>query len=204
MKKRIASLLLALTLLCSAFSLSSCYLMQLDASNSQNNSNSENKNNGGSTINLNGGDSYNVNINSSASNDVLAASKALLSAVSVYCNFERVQYGGYYGTGSTTTASSAGAGVIYKIDKTTGDAYVITNYHVVYDAYAKTTNHISDDITVYLYDSEGAPLGMQYHGANYAANVWDVFWYERNIFVDIVAIYDEAGTLLATYTYDAY
>ena len=161
MKKRIASLLLALTLLCSVFSLSSCYLMQLNSSSgSQSNTNSENKNNGGSTINLNGGDSYNVSINSSASSDVLAASKALLSSVSVYCTFERVQSGGYYGTGSTTTASSAGAGVIYKIDKTTGDAYVITNYHVVYDAYAKTTNHISDDINIYLYGMESADYAI--------------------------------------------
>ena len=62
----------------------------------------------------------------------------------------------------------------------------------------------SGNITVYLYDSEGAPLGMQYHGVSYEANVWDIFWYERNVFGDIVAIYDEAGTLLATYNYDAY
>ena len=62
----------------------------------------------------------------------------------------------------------------------------------------------SGNVTVYLYDSESAPLGMQYRGANYAANTWDVYWYEKNIFGDIVAVYDETGTKLISYEYDAY
>ena len=79
---------------------------------------------------------------------------------------------------------------------------VTTTYYVSgTQILAEETN---GNVTVYLYDSEGAPLGMQYHGASYEANVWDIFWYERNVFGDIVAVYDEAGTLLATYTYDAY
>ena len=45
---------------------------------------------------------------------------------------------------------------------------------------------------------------MQYHGAAYAENVWDVFWYEKNIFGDIVAVYNQAGTKLISYTYDAW
>ena len=45
---------------------------------------------------------------------------------------------------------------------------------------------------------------MQYHGASYAEDVWDVFWYEKNLQGDIVAIYDESGTLLITYTYNAW
>ena len=79
---------------------------------------------------------------------------------------------------------------------------ITTNYYVSgTQILAEETN---GNVTVYLYDSEGAPLGMQYHGVNYAANERDVFWYERNIFGDIVAVYDEAGTLLARYIYDAY
>ena len=45
---------------------------------------------------------------------------------------------------------------------------------------------------------------MQYHGADYAEDAWDVFWYEKNLQGDIVAIYDESGTLLITYTYNAW
>ena len=79
---------------------------------------------------------------------------------------------------------------------------VTTTYYVSgTQILAEETN---GNVTVYLYDSEGAPLGMQYHGANYAADAWDVFWYERNIFGDVIAVYDEAGTLLISYTYDAY
>ena len=62
----------------------------------------------------------------------------------------------------------------------------------------------SGNVTVYIYDSEGLPLGMQYHGASYAEDVWDVYWYEKNIFGDVVAIYDEAGVKLISYEYDAY
>jgi len=45
---------------------------------------------------------------------------------------------------------------------------------------------------------------MQYHGASYAEDVWDVFWYEKNIQGDIVAVYNDAGTKLVTYYYDAF
>ncbi len=60
------------------------------------------------------------------------------------------------------------------------------------------------NITVYIYDSEGLPLGMQYHGASYEAGKWDTFWYEKNLFGDIVAIYNESGTKLMSYSYDAF
>ena len=60
------------------------------------------------------------------------------------------------------------------------------------------------NVTVYIYDAEGLPLGMQYHGASYAEDAWDVFWYEKNIFGDVVAVYDESGTKLISYKYDAY
>ena len=75
--------------------------------------------------------------------------KALLSAVSVYSAFE-VDYGYGY---QTETTFSRGSGVIYKIDKTAGDAYIITNFHVVYNANG-VGNGISKDISIYLYGQE--------------------------------------------------
>ena len=46
-----------------------------------------------------------------------------------------------------SSTPSTGSGVFYQIDKENGDAYIITNYHVVYD---KTTG-LCTDIWVYLY-----------------------------------------------------
>ena len=37
-----------------------------------------------------------------------------------------------------------------------------------------------------------------------ATNVWNVFWYEKNLQGDIVAVYNDAGTKLVTYYYDAF
>ena len=90
-------------------------------------------------INVTGGDEYNVTINSNGNQNMLAASKALLSVVSV------------------TTSSSAGSGVIYQLDKEKGDAYIITNYHVLYQ---NKTASISDKINVYLYGMEAAEYAI--------------------------------------------
>lgn len=75
---------------------------------------------------------------------------ALLSAVSVYCDFT-VTTSSWVGS-RTETTTSGGSGVIYQLDKEAGDAYIITNYHVVY--YAGSVEEISEDITVYLYGME--------------------------------------------------
>lgn len=83
-----------------------------------------------------------------------AANEAMRSAVSIYCNFEYTST--IMGITSTKKGTSAGSGVIYKLDKENGDAIIITNYHVVYYATATTDDHISDDISVYLYGKEMA------------------------------------------------
>lgn len=70
----------------------------------------------------------------------------MLSAVSVYCTFTVSSWGG------TSEASSAGSGVIYQLDKESGDAYIITNYHVVYSADSR--EKISNRIDVFLYGME--------------------------------------------------
>ena len=93
---------------------------------------------------------YDITINASGDRNLIAAAKGVLSAVSVVCKFNITS-----GFGSqTTTASAAGAGVIYKLDKAEGDAYIITNYHVVYESRSKTANKISNNINVYLYGME--------------------------------------------------
>ena len=45
---------------------------------------------------------------------------------------------------------------------------------------------------------------MQYHAASYAENVWDTYFFEKNLQGDIVAIYNASGTKLVSYVYDAW
>lgn len=81
----------------------------------------------------------------------LAANIAIRSGVSVFCTFNvRKQ-------GQITQGVSAGSGVIYRLDKTEGDAYIITNYHVVYDVNSIQPNGIADAIRVYIYGKEFGP-----------------------------------------------
>ena len=74
----------------------------------------------------------NVDLNST---NQYAISKAILSAVKIITtNDVLVDDEGNYNTDAT---GKSGAGVIYKINKASGDAYIITNYHVAYDTDSK-------------------------------------------------------------------
>ncbi len=99
-----------------------------------------------------------INITSNHEQNLLAASKGLLSAVSITASFQvtRAYVTGIFNkpTYKTETETSGGAGVIYQLDKQTGSAYIITNYHVVYNVEADSEDNISDDIKVYLYGQE--------------------------------------------------
>ena len=113
-----------------------------------------------------------LTITASGSSIPAASAKGLRSAVRIVCNFQAtVQQGGWRpGSSSTTTKdySSAGSGVIYQMDTSEGDAFIITNYHVVYDASSNTENGISEDISVYLYGSEieGKAMKATYVGGS--------------------------------------
>ena len=60
------------------------------------------------------------------------------------------------------------------------------------------------NVTVYLYDDSGSPIGMQYHAATSGEYEWEVYWYEKNLQGDIVAIYTDTDVKLASYNYDAW
>ena len=57
---------------------------------------------------------------------------------------------------------------------------------------------------VYIYDAEGSPIGLKTREHSYAEGVWDIFWYEKNLQGDVVALYNNSGTKLISYTYDAW
>lgn len=88
--------------------------------------------------------SYKVEITNPVESTVAAASRALLSAVSVSAGYT------VRGSGGTQTSYARGSGVIYSMSEDRGTAYIVTNYHVIYDA----SYGISEDIYVFLYGME--------------------------------------------------
>ncbi len=76
----------------------------------------------------------------------------VLSVVSINCTFQKTVIKS--GRLVTEEYASAGAGVIYDLNKEDGSTYIITNYHVVYDYLANTENHISNNIDIYLFGME--------------------------------------------------
>jgi len=97
-----------------------------------------------------GEDGENTNGTSSIGDNSKYINEALLASVSIYCEYKK---------NSGASGYSAGSGVIYKLDREKGDAYIITNYHVVYSASAASKDKISQNIRVYLY-------GMYYDGTD--------------------------------------
>lgn len=104
--------------------------------------------------------------------DADAAQQALRSVVSIQCTFRTTGstggFGYWYGSsGKTQTYESAGSGVIYALEED-GSAFIITNYHVVYDSSSNTSDHISDEIRVSLFGTSGedASLPATYVGGS--------------------------------------
>ena len=96
--------------------------------------------------------------------DLTSSSRALLSSVSILSHFERYygsDFGYTYDEGATQAYKVNGSGVIYKLDREAGDAYVITNFHVVSHYESITANGVSDDIDVYLYGQENKNYVMK-------------------------------------------
>lgn len=97
-------------------------------------------------------------------NNTQQIAKNLTSAVSIYCGICRASSS--WGRLTYTWGLSAGSGVIYRMNEN-GNAYILTNYHVVYDKYAQNGdiveavydngNGLVDDsnIFVYLYGAVG-------------------------------------------------
>lgn len=105
-------------------------------------------------------------LNATDESESVSNSKAKLATVSVYCSFD-VTYSTFtirgYQTG-TQIGISGGSGAIYSMNKEQGSAYIITNYHVVYNA--DSEQGISDKIFVYLYGSE--IIGNELYTEEYA------------------------------------
>ena len=57
---------------------------------------------------------------------------------------------------------------------------------------------------LYIYDAEGSPLGMRYRTHTQSSGSWTTYWFEKNMFGDVVAIYNSSGTKILSYKYDAW
>lgn len=110
---------------------------------------------GGDTIINENITNNNITINGSSSNSAYAAAKGLRSALSIYCKFEKTVVSGYSWNQQETleTYYTTGSGVIYRLYDD-GSAFIITNFHVVYDQ--DSESGISEEIFVYLYGMESA------------------------------------------------
>ena len=180
MKKRILKTVLVFTVLVFVFSLSSCFLLDayLDSSYSTDdigidkneglqissvdiNSSGEliitytngSKQNLGCIVGKDG--NVNVDIQGNSNDASYAVANGLRSAVSIQCT-----HSVYNKYGVLSSSASAGSGVIYKIDKETNSAFVITNYHVVYNENGISSNGIAEKINVFLYGSEYADMSI--------------------------------------------
>ena len=66
------------------------------------------------------------------------------------------------------------------------------------------TEEWDDKLVVYLYDATGAPIGMRYRTNSMAEGVFYTFWFDKNLQGDVVAVYNETGTKVLSYSYDAW
>lgn len=89
-----------------------------------------------------------------------AISKAILSAVKITATNKNILISD--GTINADVVGSVGAGVIFKLNKQSGDAYIITNYHIVYNIESKK---MQSNFYVNLYGDEGiiAPIDNYGH-----------------------------------------
>ena len=96
----------------------------------------------------------------------------------------------------------------FVIDYVTRTEYMLVGSQIVgeivYFSSDGGTNFEEQYTFIYLYDESGAPIGLKYRTPSYAEGVFDCYFFEKNLQGDIVAIYNESGTKVGSYTYDAW
>ncbi|MBR2903204.1 MAG: serine protease [Clostridia bacterium] len=90
------------------------------------------------------------NVEVGKNTDVETLAHNVMSTVSIMCVFDEQV------NGSTQKVVSTGSGVIYHLEKANGRAYIITNYHVIYETGTTNPNGVTDDIYCYLYGAKNS------------------------------------------------
>ena len=78
---------------------------------------------------------------------------------------------------------------------------VTTNYYL--NGSTIIAEETEGNITVYLYDASGMPIGMMYHGSDYYMGDWDVYGFILNLQGDVVSVFNTDGEIVLNYYYDA-
>ena len=94
-------------------------------------------------------------------NNVNTIARNMTSVVSIYCGFSQTVRSNPWTT-QKRYYPTAGAGVIIDLDKETGSALIVTNYHVIYDTDSDSSTGISDSIYLYTYGAYNAFEGSEY------------------------------------------
>lgn len=87
--------------------------------------------------------------------------RSLMSSCSILSRFS-------YNSSSTRNKVYMGSGVFLWVDKAVGDAYVVTNCHVVYDDSSREV--FCDDVRLYLYGQDVKGINFTYDGYGNIAN----------------------------------
>ncbi len=147
----------------------------------------------------------------------------------VYTNGLLTSYNGInisYNSSSQPTVYENGTARLrlnWRGDRITMITTLTTYYMLTYDETGRITSkfrnpnsplveyHYSGDLLVaeknpnyaliYLYDADGSPIGFKYVSST---NITTTYFYEKNLQGDIVAVYDQSGTKLISYVYDAW
>lgn len=112
-----------------------------------------------------------LKFNTSSTSQTVATGKALLSTVSICSRFDKVYstYSSQYRRYLDVKPFSSGSGVIYKLDKEAGNAYIITNCHVIYDGgdYSREGEGFLNTIYCFLYGmDDNLPYSYEINGDN--------------------------------------
>ncbi len=75
--------------------------------------------------------------------------------------------------------------------------YILEGTKIVSESYG-------NNLIIYIYDENNAPIGLAYRNSSYAKNTFDKYLFTKNLQGDILNIYTEAGVKVASYTYDAW
>ena len=81
---------------------------------------------------------------------------------------------------------------------------VLRLFRKIFAYFASYSAIIFDGLALGWYDADGSPIGMQYRTTSMAKGDFYTFWFEKNLQGDIVAVYNESGTKVYTYQYDAW
>ena len=76
------------------------------------------------------------------------------------------------------------------------DYYTVDGTKILSEKRIGGTNNTTQRTIYYVYDANGAVIGMEYNGTKY--------WYDKNLQGDVVGIRNASGTLVAQYVYDAW